>query len=119
MTREEQINNAAFDYADALEFPNPETRFGYEDIEFAFQSGAEWADKHHINVWHDASEIPQANHKNIMYQTNYYSMHNVHIAFIPTCLRSCKITSNGWNEFIKDVNMRRWAYVKELLPKGD
>lgn len=69
-------------------------------------------------IWHDASEIPQANHKNIMYQTNYYSMHNVHIAFIPTCLRSCKITSNGWNEFIKDVNMRRWAYIEDLLPKG-
>lgn len=70
------------------------------------------------SLWHDASEIPQANHKNIMYQTNYYSMHNVHIAFIPTCLRSCKITSNGWNEFIKDVNMRRWAYIEDLLPKG-
>lgn len=48
MIREEQINKAAFDYADTLEFPNPETRFGYEDIEFAFQSGAEWADSTYV-----------------------------------------------------------------------
>lgn len=68
-------------------------------------------------VWHDANEIPQENHKNIIYQTNYYSMYNVHIDFIPTCLRSCKITSRSWDEFVKEVNMRRWAYVNDLLPK--
>lgn len=69
-------------------------------------------------VWHDASEIPQENHKNIIYQTNYYSMYNVHIDFIPTCLRSCKITSFSWDEFAKEVNMRRWVYINDLLPKG-
>lgn len=69
-------------------------------------------------LWHDISEMPQANYKNIMYQTNYCSMFNVHIAFIPTCLRGCKITLNNWNEFTKDVNMRRWAYIEDLLPKG-
>lgn len=69
-------------------------------------------------VWHDASEIPQENHKNIIYQTNYHSMYNVHIDFIPTCLRSCKITSRSWDEFVKEVNMRRWAYINDLLPKG-
>lgn len=69
-------------------------------------------------LWHDASEIPQENHKNIIYQTNYHSMYNVHIDFIPTCLRSCKITSRSWDEFVKEVNMRRWAYINDLLPKG-
>lgn len=69
-------------------------------------------------VWHNASEIPQLNHKNIIYQTNYCSMYNVHIDFIPTCLRSCKITSRSWDEFVKEVNMRRWAYINDLLPKG-
>lgn len=70
-------------------------------------------------LWHDAIEIPQENHKNIIYQTNYHSMYNVNIAFIPTCLRSCKITSRSWDEFVKEVNMRRWAYINDLLPKGD
>lgn len=69
-------------------------------------------------VWHYASEMPQTNHKNIIYQTNYCSIYNVYIDFIPTCLRSCKITSLSWNEFVKDVNMRRWAYIEDLLPKG-
>ena len=69
-------------------------------------------------VWHDASEIPQENHKNIIYQTNYYSMYNVHIDFIPTCLRSCKITQKGWKEFVGENNVKRWAYVNDLLPKG-
>ena len=70
------------------------------------------------SLWHDASEIPQEKNKNITYQTNYHSMYNVHIDFIPTCLRSCKITSRSWDEFVKEVNMRRWAYVNDLLPKG-
>lgn len=70
-------------------------------------------------VWHDASEMPKENYKNIIYQTNYYSMYNVHITFIPTCLRSCKITSRSWNEFVKEVNMKKWAYIDDLLPKVD
>lgn len=69
-------------------------------------------------LWHDSSEMPRANHKNIIYQTKYCSLFNVHIDFIPTCLRSCKITSHSWNEFVVDVNMRRWAYIEDLLPKG-
>lgn len=69
-------------------------------------------------VWHDASEMPRMNHKNIIYQTIYCSLFNVHIAFVPTCLRSCKITSCSWDEFVKDVNMSRWAYINDLLPKG-
>ena len=83
--------------------------------------GLEAADKEPNTsvLWHDASEIPQENHKNIIYQTNYYSMYNVHIDFIPTCLRSCKITQKGWKEFIGENNVKRWAYTDELLPKTE
>lgn len=84
----------------------------------AFLHGVEWAEEQIANVWHDASEEPRMNHKNIIYQTNYCSLFNVHIALVPTCLRSGKITSYSWNEFVKDVNMRRWAYIEDLLPKG-
>ena len=76
-------------------------------------------DKNSKNVWHDASEMPKENYKNIIYQTNYYSIHNVHITFIPTCLRSCKITSRSWDEFVKEVNMKKWAYIDDLLLKGN
>ena len=119
MTREE-IKYASKDYVNYLldkqEYHNE--KYTEHDIKQAFEKGAEWADSHPKNVWHDASEIPRMNHKNIIYQTNYCSLFNVHIAFVPTCLRSGKITSYSWNEFVKDVNMRRWTYVEDLLPKG-
>ena len=119
MTREE-VKYASKDYVNYLldkqEYHNE--KYTEHDIKQAFEKGAEWADKHPKNVWHDASEIPRMNHKNIIYQTNYCSLFNVHIAFVPTCLRSGKITSYSWNEFVKDVNMRRWTYVEDLLPKG-
>lgn len=133
MTREKEILNAATEarMASAETLTTRGTHHSIDDIPFidemitydevaenAFIKGAEWADSHPVNVWHDASEIPRMNHKNIIYQTNYCSLFNVHIAFVPTCLRSGKITSYSWNEFVKDVNMRRWAYTDDLLPKG-
>lgn len=106
MTREEEINKAAFDYSDALEFPNPETRFGYEDIEFAFQSGAEWADKHHINVWNDASEEPEHN-CTIVYVTKNNK--------IGTLKRADK---SRWNWYKEKYSILMWAYIADILPKG-
>ena len=117
MRREEEIAAAFYDYSDALKL-STFGDFEYIDIQEAFEEGAEWSDNHPKNVWHDAIEIPRMNHKNIIYQTNYCSLFNVHIAFVPTCLRSGKITSYSWNEFVKDVNMRRWAYTDDLFPKG-
>lgn len=118
--RREEVKYASKDYVNYLldkqEYHNE--KYTEHDIKQAFEKGAEWADNHPKNVWHDASEIPRMNHKNIIYQTNYCSLFNVHIAFVPTCLRSGKITSYSWNEFVKDVNMRRWTYVEDLLPKG-
>lgn len=120
MRREEEIKCASKDYVNYLldkqEYHNE--KYTEHDIKQAFEKGAEWADNHPKNVWHDASEIPRMNHKNIIYQTNYCSLFNVYIAFVPTCLRSGKITSYSWNEFVKDVNMRMWAYIEDLLPKG-
>lgn len=69
-------------------------------------------------VWHDASEIPDRNHQNIIYQQKYCSMFNIYITYLPTCVRSCKITQTSWEEFIKENNVNRWAYVNDLLPKG-
>lgn len=122
MTREE-VKYASKDYVnyilDKQEYHNE--NYTESDIRQAFEKGAMFADRNPdlSSLWHNASEEPQSNHKNIIYQTNYHSMYNVHIDFIPTCLRSCKITSRSWDEFVKEVNMRRWAYISDLLPKGD
>ena len=123
MTREEQIKKQADIYTDDASNYAEWSDDGWSDtndidlVEKAFIEGAKWADSHPSNAWHDASEIPQENHKNIIYQTNYYSMYNVHIDFIPSCLRSCKITQKGWKEFIGENNVKRWAYINDLLPK--
>lgn len=115
MTREEELYETADNFSEDHKY---EEDLDYVSLKMAFIEGAEWADNHPVNVWHDASEIPQEKHKNIIYQTNYCSMYNVYIAFIPTCLRSCKVTSHSWDEFAKEVNMRRWAYISDILPKG-
>lgn len=121
MTREE-IKYASKDYVNYLldkqEYHNE--NYTEYDIRQAFEKGAMLAYNNPdlSSLWHDASEAPKESYKNIIYQTNFCSMYNVHITFIPTCLRSGKITSYSWNEFVKDVNMRRWAYIEDLLPKG-
>lgn len=113
MTREEQINKAAFDYADTLEIG--ENRFDYEDIEFAFQSGAEWADENPKpglidlpQVWHNVSERPK--HK---------------AWFIAQIGEKCFDTfimemdkNDTWANWSKGINITRWAYIEDLLPKG-
>ena len=62
MAREE-VKYASKDYVNYLldkqEYHN-ETYTEY-DIKQAFEKGAEWADEHPINVWHDASEVPNEN----------------------------------------------------------
>lgn len=115
MIRNEELYDAAEKFSDDYKYSGD---VDYMSIKIAFIEGAEWADNHPINVWHDVSEMPKENYKNIIYQTNYCSLFNVHIAFVPACLKSGKITSQNWNEFVKEVNMKKWAYIDDLLPKG-
>ena len=56
MTREEEIIETSHNYGKTL---NEEASFDYEDMKCAFKEGVMWADKHPVNVWHDASEEPQ------------------------------------------------------------
>ena len=73
MTREEQINKAAFDYADTLEIG--ENRFDYEDIEFAFQSGAEWADENPKSPWISVEDDLPCNHEDMIALAGNLSNH--------------------------------------------
>ena len=115
MTREEEIKYAAENNLDVSIYTPQDGKM----LKETFYLGAKWADSHPVNVWHDASEMPRMNHKKIIYQTNCCALFNVHIAFIPTCLRSCKIAPHTWNEFVKEVNMKQWAYIDDILPKVD
>ena len=79
----------------------------YEDGEkySAFIAGAIWADRNPVNVWHDASEGPRAKEWIIVQfgEDNYGTMALSDFGAKMWC-NSCKII--------------RWAYVKDLLPKG-
>ena len=99
MTREEQLTAAANLY----EKENDENRDWT-----SFYEGAEWADEHPKNVWHDANEKPHAK-KWLLVQLDKddyktLSLEDSHI--------------DSWCDFCKILNFIRWAYIDDLLPKG-
>lgn len=103
MNREEQIISEA-------------KKHYYDDINChnAFLHGVEWADEHSVNVWHDVSEMPN-NHSYIMLMIDRYT---IKTDYVPACLKHCQLNRDNWNEFVKNTNMKRWAYISDLLPEG-
>ena len=82
----------------------------YDDINChnAFLHGVEWADEHPVDVWHEASEMPE-DCEWILVQNIYDS----YDAFVQ------RITSQDiWCAWSVDNNIIRWAYISDLLPKG-
>lgn len=105
MTRE-QIEKAASKYA-AGEI----TKSRVERAERAFKAGALWR----INsVWHDASEVPEANKRvlvcfeNVIGEYVYYRIR----AFKPNVLKN-------WNmgNFSLNQKVLYWCYLDDLLPE--
>ena len=98
MKREEQIISEA-------------KKHYYDDINCynAFLHGVEWADEHPVDVWHDASEEPQGNNWHILCQNEMDGY----------CLESRVFMLNDpWKEFVEEEMIVKWAYIKDLLPKG-
>lgn len=65
------------------------------------------------SLWHDASEMPN-NHNYIMFVIDRYT---IKTDYIPACLKHCQLNGSNWNEFAKDVNIKKWAYISDLLPE--
>lgn len=84
-----------------------------EDINcyYAFLHGAEWADEHPKNVWHDASEMPERFSCEILYEIR--SGNGFEVTYLPEGL-----TADNWFNILKVCGIVRWAYISELLPKG-
>lgn len=84
---------------------------GYEAISShidSFIEGADWTDKHPINVWHDASEKPRANEwLLIQFGEDDYDALSLNDLYI-----------DMWCDWCKTSNVSRWAYISDLLPKG-
>lgn len=101
MTRDEQIFEASKIYS--------EYKYNQTDFENGFINGAKWADVNPSleSLWHDTSEEPEDDLV-IIYQDKHGD-----------CWFIAKrdILSINWEVFAA-INVMRWAYVKDLLPKG-
>ena len=107
MTREE-VKYASKDYVNYLldkqEYHNE--KYTEYDIKQAFEKGAEWADNHPINVWHDAGEEPRCNELLLGEDNDGFSIY-----------RWCGQEDN-WEAFVNKTGLFRWAYIDDILPKG-
>lgn len=101
MTREDQITIASYSC-------------GLRGSCADFEAGAKWADANPkqglVNlsqVWHDADEEPYP-YKDLLVE-NEKGGHAVH---------SWYNESYGWKSFADIFQLRHWAYIDDLLPKG-
>lgn len=81
----------------------PEDVNGY----YAFLHGAEWSDKHPKNVWHNASEEPRYNELMLGIDSDGVSLY-----------KWCG-QGDSWESFCGINKLVKWAYISDLLPKGD
>lgn len=102
MTREEEINTLARKYFD--NFIQDVCRIcGYDD-----------SIKGYINlsqVWHDASERPVKMGDILLIGEQDYAS----VCFFGSALDN----PDKWEKYVKDESLTQWAYISDLLPKGD
>lgn len=105
MTREEEINEMAEIFNDSLDFS------------YGFRAGAEWADDNPdlSSLWHDVREEPQIG-SNIVAVDEKVQLWDIqpYDGEYDDC---CGLT--GWRCFVVHYNIQRWAYISDLLPKGE
>ena len=117
MTREEEIKCASKDYVnyllDKLEYHNED--YTEDDIRQAFEKGAMFADKNPdlSSLWHDASEEPKEHSKIVIIDTKgaWWNIDYASDDFEGYGLY-------GWAFCIAHYNLKIWAYIDDLLPKG-
>ena len=108
MTRKEQILQAARNYVSGVTLSSP------SDV-IHFENGAKWADEHPNleRLWHDAIEEPQGDEWHIAYIDVFGSIQSL------KCPSVTFDTFPSFADFAAGVGMQCWAYISDLLPKGD
>ena len=99
MTRKEEILKAARDYVNGVTLSSP------SDV-IHFENGAKWADEHPVDVWHDYNEEPKWNEPMLGEDSEGFSIYKW------VGQEDC------WYTFVDVYDLNRWAYIKDLLPKG-
>lgn len=101
MTREEEIKVSALKYIDNFIQDvcricgNDDSIKGYIDLS---------------QVWHEASEVPVKREEILLIG----ELDNSWVCFVSSRLD----TQDGWEKYVKDELVTRWAYISDLLPKG-
>ena len=103
----EEVKYASKDYVNYLldkqEYHNE--KYTEHDIKQAFEEGAEWADNHPVNVWHDENEKPRTKEwLLVQFDEDDYDTIYLYIDI--------------WRDWCKTSNVSRWAYIRDFLPKG-
>ena len=89
--------------------------YSAEDLAKAFRDGAEWADMYPVNVWHDASEEPLLEDKEIIF-LNEQGISYISEKFGGTF--TYMLEELSWERFVELLRISKWAYISDLLPKG-
>lgn len=104
MTRDEEIITACKGFLSR--YPS----IDQAGLSIGFLDGAVWSDKHPVNVWHEASEEPLLEGKEIIF------LNEQDEPFIGGTF-SFLLEGFYWGNFVKLVQISKWAYISDLLPK--
>ena len=110
MTREEEKKKAARDYVSCVTLSSP------SDV-IHFENGAKWADEHPNleRLWHDVSEEPLLEEMEIIF-LNEQGFAYISERFGSTF--SYNLEDYSWQSYVNLLNIRKWAYISDLSPKG-
>ena len=108
MTREEELYKTADIFSEDHKY---EEDLDYVSLKMAFIEGAEWADAHPVDVWHDVSEEP-------LKDRIFLAELGVSKYGFQTFVLVDNNIEFNWNEWAKEIYLLRWAYISDLLPKG-
>ena len=108
MTRKEQILQAARNYVSGVTLSSP------SDV-IHFENGAKWADEHPVNVWHDPGEEPLLEETEIIFINE---RDFAHISKRNGGAFSYTLVDYAWEGYVNTLKIKKWAYVKDLFPKG-
>lgn len=110
MTRKEQILQAARNYVSGVTLSSPSDviHFGY---------GAKWADEHPNleSLWHNPSEEPLLEELEIIFIND---QDFAHISERNGGAFSYTLVDYSWEDYVNSLKIKKWAYVKDLFPKG-
>lgn len=98
MTREEQIKLASEDYIEC----NHKDGLFNDIVEDAFIDGAQWADQHQVNQWHDASkELPKEDGRYLIKEYDGY-------------LCALSFVDGDWKTFGLQRDIKYWMPIPEI-----